>query len=352
MTKNSSLANGFKIAAVYTGVILGAGFASGQELLKYFVSHGTAGLWGLILSGVVFSLTGWAVLDICRKQNIKTYSGMMRYLLGDTFSLITEWLVAAFLFVLFVAMLAGGGAAFEQALSLPFTLGAAAVAVFCFTVLLFGLNGFVRVNAWLAPVLVFGGIFVGLYAFFNQTENVFAGALAAPGWVLAAMVYAAYNLVTGIPVLAASASLAPRSRDAMLGGLLGGGVMTLLGICLALPLYLHYSQVISVEIPFLVITLGYGNLINILYLTVLLVALFTTAVCNAFGLMEWLRSRFNRFFPDGKTPVVKLAVFCLLSVAAAHVGFSNIVGFVYPLFGFLGLFKIIVVLINWRFRKS
>jgi len=52
------LINGLKLAALYTAIIMGAGFASGQELLQYFVGYGTSGIWGLIAAGVLFSVTG------------------------------------------------------------------------------------------------------------------------------------------------------------------------------------------------------------------------------------------------------------------------------------------------------
>jgi uncharacterized membrane protein YkvI len=73
-------------------------------------------------------------------------------------------------------------------------------------------------------------------------------------------------MVTGISVLASAQKLAVTKWDCRLGGLLGGAVLTLLGICMALPLYLHFANIISVEIPFLVIVIGYGQVFVILYL--------------------------------------------------------------------------------------
>lgn len=332
--------NGWRIAAVYTAVILGAGFASGQELLKYFVGYGVSGVWGLIVAGIVFSLTGWAVLDICRAEGLQTYSDFMSYLLGKRLGACTEWLVAAFLCVLFATMLAAAGATVKQGFNLPFTPAVLIAGVLCFIVLLFDLDGVVRLNTILAPFMVVGGIVVGLYTFFNRTAEVFADNRVMPGWVLAALVYASYNLVTGIPVLAASARLANRRRDCFTGGVLGGAAMTLLGICMALPLYLHYAKIISVEIPFLMIVIGYGPFFMGLYLAVMLCAVFTTAVSNAFAFMEWLCAR----FPINKK--LAAAVLCAAGVAAAHVGFSNFVEYAYPLFGFLGFFEILMILLN------
>lgn len=334
--------NGLKIAAVYTAVILGAGFASGQELLQYFVGYGQSGAWGLIAAGVLFAVTGWAALAICRAQKLYSYSDLLQYLLGRQAASIVEWLTMAFLCVLFATMLAAAGATVKQGFGIPFTGGAAVMGALCFVVLWFDLDGVVRVNTVLAPFMVIGGIFVGLYAFFNRTVAVFGDGRIVPGFILAAVVYASYNMVTGIPVLAASARLADSRRACRMGGVLGGAAMTLLGLCMALPLYLYYAKIVSVEIPFLVITMNYGRLITVLYLAVMLCAVFTTAVSNAFALTEWLCGRFSW----NRRHVA--AVLCVAGTAAAHAGFSNFVERAYPLFAFVGFFEILVILFTWR----
>ena len=337
------ISNGLKIAAVYGSVFLGAGFASGQELIQYFVGFGRIGLLGILVAGMFFSLVGWAVLKICRRENIQCYNGLMRHLLGERLGPIMEGLVAGFLFCLFVAMLAGAGATGYEAFRIPFSIGALAVGAIVFAVLYFGLNGIVKINLILAPLMLLGGIFIGLFSFFAYAAPVFSGFFGrtfAVAWLLSAVVYASYNLVTGVPVLTAASKLAERKSDALVGGFLGGGVITILGICMALPLFLYHADVINLEIPFLHIVFGYGHMVQWLYIGVLISALLTTAACNAFAVMEWLRSR-------GFSHKIKTAAtLCILAVAAAHIGFSNIVIFVYPLFGLLGLFMIVVILLN------
>jgi len=333
---------GLQIAAVYASVFLGAGFASGQELLRYFVGFGRVGIWGLILAGILFSLVGWAVLAICRREGIETYSQFMGHLLGKRLGMVMEWLVAAFLFCLFVAMLAGAGATARQAFNLPFTVGAIVVGVFVYIVLRFDLEGMVKINVILAPFMIIGGIIVGLFAALLQATPAMAiparGMMA--GWVISALVYASYNLVTGVPVLSAISPLATRKRDPFVGGVIGGGAITILGLSMALPLFLHYSQVVSFEIPMLFIVLRYGAAFSILFLGVLIAALITTAACNGFAVVQWLHTHGN--MSKGRAA----ALLCIVGVLAAHVGFSNIVMYVYPLFGLLGLFKIIVILFH------
>lgn len=336
--------NGLKIAAVYGSVFLGAGFASGRELLQYFVGFGRIGMWGLIVSGILFALVGWAVLTICRREGLKSYGELMRHMLGERLGPIMEGCVAGFLFCLFAAMLAGAGATAYQAFYLPFSLGAIIAALAVFAILCFGLEGIVKINLLLAPLMLLGGIFIGIYSFLAYTTPVFAsaafGGRLGLAWLLSAIVYGSYNLVTGVPVLSAASRLVEKKRDTWVGGLLGGGAITILGLAMSLPLFLHYTNIVQLEIPFLHVASETGYLFTILYLSVLIAALFTTAACNAFAVLQWLESR------GFKSKIKVGAVICIMGVVAAHIGFSNIVIFVYPVFGFIGLFKILVIFMN------
>jgi len=337
------ISNGLKIAAIYASVFLGAGFASGRELMVYFTGFGRVGIIGIVLAGVLFAAVGVAVLTICRKNKITNYNEFMGLVFGVRLGTIMEILVVAFLFCLFVAMLAGAGATGREAFGFSFSAGAAIVAGVVFLVLCFGLEGIIKVNLILAPLMLLGGIFIGLFTLFAGTVPAFlsfAGTGRGFGlvWVLSAIVYASYNLVTGIPILAATSKMAATKKDARLGGILGGGIITILGISMALPLFLYQANVINLEIPFLYIITRHGFGFRVFYLSILISAILTTAACNGFAVNEWLKTR-------GYTNSVKsAAVICILAVALSHIGFSNIVAFVYPLFGFLGLFKIIVIL--------
>ena len=51
--------NTVKVACIYMTTIIGAGFASGQEIIKFFVKYYSGGFYGIILAGVFyFPLSG------------------------------------------------------------------------------------------------------------------------------------------------------------------------------------------------------------------------------------------------------------------------------------------------------
>src|SRR3546814_20448857 len=45
----------FKISIAFVGVVVGAGFASGQDIMQFFTSFGLVGLVGAVISGALSS---------------------------------------------------------------------------------------------------------------------------------------------------------------------------------------------------------------------------------------------------------------------------------------------------------
>ena len=45
-----------RLAALFVCTVLGAGFATGQEIMRYFSDYGIVGLLGVVVSSAVFGL--------------------------------------------------------------------------------------------------------------------------------------------------------------------------------------------------------------------------------------------------------------------------------------------------------
>src|SRR5690606_33445750 len=79
----------FQIGAAFIGVIVGAGFASGQEVLQFFTSFG-----------------GW--LQTTSHQNV------IYHICGKYLGVAVDFAITFFLFCVTVVMFSGSGAIFEQ----------------------------------------------------------------------------------------------------------------------------------------------------------------------------------------------------------------------------------------------
>ena len=52
------------IALSFIGLLVGAGFATGQEVVQYFTSFGINGIWGIVVAGLVMTLAGTVFLQL------------------------------------------------------------------------------------------------------------------------------------------------------------------------------------------------------------------------------------------------------------------------------------------------
>jgi uncharacterized membrane protein YkvI len=149
-------------------------------------------------------------------------------------------------------------------------------------------------------------------------------------------------MVTSISVLATLGPLTKNANAAKWGGLLGGGIMTVLGLGMAYPLYVHYAQISTLEIPLLSIAKNFGSAFQYFYLVILLCAIFTTAISNGFALTQWISDRF-------KMPALPVKIFLsMFGCFTAHIGFSLFVSRVYPVFSLIGFIEIALILIAWQ----
>jgi uncharacterized membrane protein YkvI len=63
----------FKIAAAYIGTIVGAGFATGQEILRFFACYGKPGILGLAVSALLFAFFGYVIMFLGHKVKAESH---------------------------------------------------------------------------------------------------------------------------------------------------------------------------------------------------------------------------------------------------------------------------------------
>ena len=69
-----NIRNILSVVCGYVAAVIGAGFASGQEIISFFVKYGKYSIIGVLLSCIIFSVFAYAVLSVCVEKNIETYS--------------------------------------------------------------------------------------------------------------------------------------------------------------------------------------------------------------------------------------------------------------------------------------
>lgn len=144
-----------KVVFVIIGTLIGAGFASGQEVNTFFFSFGIKGLLGIILSSIIIGIIIYKTFKIIYKNNINNYKKFLNCLLkNEKINNITNSIINIFILVSFYVMIAGFGAYLQQELNLNSIIGSSILAILCLILFKTNVNGLVKVNQVLIPILI------------------------------------------------------------------------------------------------------------------------------------------------------------------------------------------------------
>lgn len=331
-----------KIAGIYMGIIIGAGFASGQEILRFFIDYGENWIFGMIFSGVIFSVVGGSAVKIIYNRNIKNSRDFFIEVSGKFLGSLLDLVAVVFTMVLFIAMSSASGAVFSEGFENNRFVGSFVVMFICFVVFCFGSEGVAVVNSILSPLILICGVVVCFYiCFFNDVETFMYGIYGVSdyGWIFSAVLYSSYNIITGISAIVSSRDIIIRNKNTYIGGVLGGIGMCLLGILTGTVLFLYGEKSVSSEIPLFDILENSKHIIKNVYFLMVGSAVLSTALGNGYAFID----RMYNSFGIGKNYIS--GFICLFGVFFANVDFSSFVARLYSFFGFLGVGAVISVII-------
>jgi uncharacterized membrane protein YkvI len=334
-----------KVASIYMAAIIGAGFASGQEIVQFFTSYYRGGFFGILLAGVLFSLIGAVVLDKVYTQRIRNYDEFIFPSVGYFFGWVMQIAVTLFMLSLFSIMLAGMGNILNEKLGIPFNVGVMLMVVLCLAFILNDIKGIVLLSTLVTPVMIIGIPIVGFYILAFKDTSVFSIAGTYTGmthnWLFSALLYVSYNSLMATVILSNLLPYLKTRRVGIVGGILGGVLLCAAAFILNAAIFFFYPHSISKELPVLGIIEKHNTLLTAFYTFLLGIAMFSSAVTSGYCFIDRVKSKLNI---DSR---ILAAVLCLFAIPMAGFSFSGLIASLYPLFGYVGLFLVFIILLQW-----
>lgn len=340
------MGNILKVVFVIIGAIIGAGFASGQEISLFFNRYGEIGILGVITSCIAMGLIIYKVLKIMVEKNINTYEEFSEkiFKVNNKFvQNVIKNIINIFLLISFYIMVAGFGAYFKQELNTTTFVGAITIAMLCYITFNKNIQGIIKVNEILMPVLVILIIILGIqtinYDNFNLAPigNYVQQNTFAPNWFISSIIYASYNSVVLIPILLTLHDYVKTKKDGMLISILSTIILMILAIIIYF--VLNTIDVGNAEIPIVYIASKLGIFSKYIYGFVILVAIFTSAISAGYSFLKNVTK-------TRKTYIKLAGILCFMSIFIAEIGFSVLVNLLYPIFGYLGIIQIFLILLE------
>lgn len=328
-----------KVVFVIIGTMIGAGFASGQEIYLFFYSFGIEGIIGLFLSCLIISFVVYKTFQIVDKYGTNTYKNFLDILIPKSVKVkpIINGVINSFILITFFIMIAGFGAYFEQELGINSLIGSTVLAIATFIIFMTSVKGVVKVNELLVPVLI-GFLFLigmvnlkdlhllelGNYIIKNNTSS----------FVLSAVLYSSYNSILLIPVLLTLKNYIRDKKQIIKIATISTVIIALLSIAIFLLLVKVDVDITKLEMPVVYVVSNMFKVFQYVYGFIILGSIFTTAIS--------LGASFLQNTTKNKKNYTQIAgTMCITSVLISKIGFSNLVSLLYPIFGYLGLLQII-----------
>lgn len=323
-----------QISFTYIGTVVGAGFATGQEILQFFTKYGKWGVLTILLSTILFIWLGTKMMLLAQKIKATSYEDLNRSLFGNT---VGRWLSLFTLIVLIgvnSVMLAGAGSVFTEHLGFYYQTGLIVTIVSTYLLLGRGIKGVMQLNSIVVPMM----LILSLTIIFNTmgspeaahfvtltTDKSLFATWASP------LMYTAFNLSMAQAVLVPIGSHTKSRKVIIWGGILGGAGVGFMLMAGHFALSAYMPGIVQYEIPMGNIAEQLGTTVQLIYVFLIFMEIFSTFVADIYGVTLQIKQYIN------VSPRIISIFILLICYFTSQFGFSSLLSVLYPTFGLFSL---------------
>lgn len=354
-----SLWNILKFGGAFVGLMIGAGYASGQETLQFYGGYGLWGILGMIIQLCLYiwlipTLLGFGydtVTGMPERGKYKWYCG--KYI-GTFFDIF----VPIYLVGVMSIMIAGGSTILLDYFGIPRMIGAAIISIVVMATYLAGAKK-------LISIVGSCGIFIIVFLFIviaygiitgpdldeaNQLVKEYDVEVGAPTWWIAPFISIAYCVSTSVPFFISIGADAQSRKEAVRGGLCGAIMMGGIGVLFITALLANINAVHDAEIPTLVIASSLSPIFGSLYAVLIILGMYSTATPMMQMACDAVPAK------NKKQRVIIAVVAAVIGTFVGQSDFSDLINALYPVTGWIGLIFLIYLLVKqiklWREKKT
>lgn len=348
---NDDVKQVYSIAGAFIAFLIGSGFATGQEIMQYFVAYGFMGIISAVIVFVLFMYTGVSFVTAGFTHKYTKGNELFLYYCGRRVGKLYDYFSIIFAYMSFFVMIAGAGATLNQQFGLRISFGCISMAVLSIVTVIFGLDNIVNIISKIGPVIATMAILLGLTSIFQNLEglqnasNIIATLnIMKPtdNWLFAALLYVGFNILLLSVFMSSIGARTKKLKIASIGATFGAIGYSTAIVVISLGIIANIDKTANSQIPSLVLASGINPSIAVIFSLSVFAEIFTTAVP-----LLWIVS--SRIADEG-TFQFKMATVILAVLGAAiglKVPFNKLVNIIYVINGYAG-----VIFLFFMIKKS
>ncbi len=337
-------------AGAFIAFLIGSGFATGQEIMQYFVAYGYWGILGAVVVFLLFLYVGVSFILAGYNNKFPKRSDIFKYYCGKSIGTFYDYFSIVFIYMSFIVMIGGAGATLKQQYGLPVYVGGIAMAVLAGGTVVFGLNKIVDVIGKIGPVIAVMAICLGLSAIIMNPQGLNKANEVIPtlhlikasnNWIFAAASYVGFCMLWLATFMSSIGAEAKSKKNAIYGAILGSIGFSVAVIVVALGLMANIKQVAGSMVPSLILAGNIHPTIAVIFSLTVAAGIYTTAVPLLWTVVaRTTQEKTNKF----KILTVVLAV--VGTFVALIVPFDRLVNIIYVINGYVGILLLALMIIR------
>ncbi|HBF77546.1 MAG TPA: transporter [Clostridiaceae bacterium] len=326
----------FKIASVIIGTIVGAGLASGQEVLQFFSLYGKKGFIGIIICCIFYIFFLKIIIKLSIKNDLKSYKELTYFILGRKLGALIDFIISFFLFGGNVIMLSGGAALLNEYLNIPKTYAIFIMSLSSFIMAIYSTKGLVKLNSIIVPFSSAIILLIGASVLINNSpqyiyNQIYSSLPIKSNFILSSILYASFNTVSASGVLCPLVHEYKEKKHFISGCTIGSIVLTILVLIINLSIIVYAPKSYYFEIPNLYLSKVSDSLLPPFVSAAILLEMFSTEISDLYSIAKAFQFSFKISYINA------LIIIILFSIPFAFIGFSNLINILYPAFGAAGI---------------
>lgn len=340
------------LGMAYFSCTVGAGFASGQEMLQYYAAFGGWGIIGAVIALVLMPLIALIAMQYGSYFQATSHDRVFTSVTSKVMARFIDYTITFTQFCISFVMLAGAGANLNQQFGTPLWFGSALMAVAVIICGFFNVEKVTNILGSITPFIVVLLVIISIHSYLNPPADIGAAfqfaqdnvATTLPNWWVSTFNYVGIAMMGGISMGIIMGGDMLDLKTAGRGGMLGGLLFGILLVMMVIAVLFNSETVYDSALPTLSLITAISQPLGTFAALVIYVMIFSTALGNFYSLSRRVVAKKPQHFHK------VLVVLVIIGFALSFLDFATLVGWVFPVTGYLALVMIVVLIWTWLSR--